>query len=737
MLRKLVFIGMLCLLLGVLSAQAQNDTDRIRIEGDRFIDPATGEAFVPRGVNYLDFVRTERGTYEDRTLATDRFEPDRVRAAFANLSAAGYNTVRFFFDQCGFGDTCIGNPAGDGLNPVYLDNLVILMTIAKQEGIYLILTANSVPEAGGYWERFVAQYDDVPPEGFTSFHENAHYLTEAGVAMHEQYWRDLMSGLAERDAPFEVMLGWSLQNEFWLFGDRPPLSLERGEVMSATGTYDMSTGDTKQQMVVDGTLHFIETLSAVVREYDPEGLVTMGFFVPDYPNETDIGGDWWVETAPILEAGALDFYDFHAYYDADLDMVLLAENFGMLGYDAKPIIMGEVGAAKAIIPSAAGAFSAQAAWIQESCAVGFDGWLHWLYYPQPEDMESFWALLDDDGLLFEAFAPHNQTDPCEPPSAPRRNIAFQADVETSDAAPEQPGAFAVDGTHRSWTAGDDAPQWIEINFDEPQSVSAIYAVVDQWPAGETLHQVTASNSEDQTVMVTIWRGVTTIDQTHSYELPAPLHGVERMRITTLESSSWPAWREINIVNGDPDAPPACILGMRRGTDIYAAPDGEVVNTVGSRQFVLADTQIEGWFRLPNGVWVLEDAVVAGAGCGDLPGPVAEAETDLGPLLPVRFQVTVPPGTEGPIYIAGTFGPTLPEWEPGALEMERITSTRWTITLEIPAEVPFEYKYTRGDWETVEKGFHCEELSNRGPYLPGDYIQFNDVVWQWRDVGECD
>ena len=49
----------------------------------------------------------------------------------------------------------------------------------------------------------------------------------------------------------------------------------------------------------------------------------------------------------------------------------------MLGYEAKPVLMGETGTGKATVASAAAALDQVRRWIADSCAVGFDGWLNW------------------------------------------------------------------------------------------------------------------------------------------------------------------------------------------------------------------------------------------------------------------------------------------------------------------------------------------------------------------------
>lgn len=49
------------------------------------------------------------------------------------------------------------------------------------------------------------------------------------------------------------------------------------------------------------------------------------------------------DTAPLLDTAPIDFWDFHAYADMDIDIFKQAENFGMVGYEDKPVLLGETG----------------------------------------------------------------------------------------------------------------------------------------------------------------------------------------------------------------------------------------------------------------------------------------------------------------------------------------------------------------------------------------------------------
>ena len=109
---------------------------------------------------------------------------------------------------------------------------------------------------------------------------------------------------------------------------------------------------------------------------------------------------------------------------------------------------------------------------------------------------------------------------------------------------------------------------------------------------------------------------------------------------------------------------------------------------------------------------------------------------------VTLSVVVPSSTPASdaIYIAGTFN----RWDPGPeqsgtdgldhdLGLTAMGDGKWKITLQLSPSDTIEYKYTRGSWETVEKGAEGEEIPNRLRDVPkGHHIQ-NDVVASWRDI----
>ncbi len=499
---------------------------RVDIVDGMFVDSASGAPFIVRGVNYF---RIEDG--RDRVVDPSYFDAGRTAADFAILAGLGFNTVRIFLDSCG----CIAKPSATGLRGDTLDVITTIIGLAADHRLELILTSNDLPDEGGY--RAIS--NRANSEQFPGY-RNTDFLTGDGHEAMRTYWDDLLAGLVERDAAFEAVLGWSILNEQWVFTDMPPLSLSTGTVATATGSYDLGDPEQRRVMVVDSIREMIAGVAEVIRSHDPYGLVTMGFFTPQFPNPTGIGGTWHVDTAPLVVDSELDFFDFHAYPGQEISIEQMAENFGV-GND-KPVVMGEVGAFVDLYPTAEEAALAVQDWIARSCAVGFDGWVYWGYLRAPL-ADATWALTDSD-LIQEALAPNNQPDPCVP-TLTDPDLAAGRTASASQFLPEEPPERAVDGSpDTQWSSGADAPQWIEIDVGGV-TVGRVRLTVSQWPAGRTVHEVGVLTGGNLQVVHT-FDGETAFGDVLEVIFDEPIPEVEAIRITTLLSPSWAAWSEIEM-----------------------------------------------------------------------------------------------------------------------------------------------------------------------------------------------
>jgi len=517
----------------------------IQVDGDRFVDSRTGAAFPVRGVNYFRIVPAGGGL-QDRFLSPAVFDATVVHRDFATLAEHGYTTVRIFLDSCAGGPDCIAVPNGSGLNPAYLDVIAQTLAIAKDTGVFLLLTSNDTPDDGGY-----PAIANLGNSEFFPGYRNTAFLTTAGADAAAEYWDDLLSGLVERRAAFEAVLAWSILNEQWVFNKQPPLSLREGTVAGADGrSYEMSSAGQRRRLVLAGVRHYIDTVAEAIRRHDPHGLVTMGFFAPQFPNPTTIGGEWYVDTAPLLTTTDLDFFDFHAYPGSDIGIAEIAENFGILEFDRKPVVMGEVGTFIDRYDSVEAAGIATQAWIADSCDVGFDGWLYWGFLRAPEAIgDATWGLTDADGYLLEALSTQRWPDSCTP-TLIDPNLARDRPVRVSRALPAEPGSAAVDGNPGTqWGAGTHAPQWIEVSLAEPATVAGIRLLAAQFPAGRTVHEVAIRIGNGALRVVHTFSGNTAAGDVLETTFDEPIENLTDVRITTRTSPSWVAWGEVEVLAG--------------------------------------------------------------------------------------------------------------------------------------------------------------------------------------------
>jgi alpha-amylase/alpha-mannosidase (GH57 family) len=124
--------------------------------------------------------------------------------------------------------------------------------------------------------------------------------------------------------------------------------------------------------------------------------------------------------------------------------------------------------------------------------------------------------------------------------------------------------------------------------------------------------------------------------------------------------------------------------------------------------------------------IIEDEVKSWA---DIPAEI-KTKAQPGEKAKVTFVVTLPNNTPSSdnIYIVGNFN----EWDPGQLTMSR-EGNKATFILETEVGKRLEYKYTRGNWDTVEKDENGEEIPNRVVIVEDIEQTQNDTVASWRDI----
>jgi hypothetical protein len=101
---------------------------------------------------------------------------------------------------------------------------------------------------------------------------------------------------------------------------------------------------------------------------------------------------------------------------------------------------------------------------------------------------------------------------------------------------------------------------------------------------------------------------------------------------------------------------------------------------------------------------------------------------------IELTVELPASTPGSDVIY--FASSLDGWVSNARPLTRVSPTLATLTLTVPENQSWQYKFTRGDWTTVEKDAACNELPNRERIALGDHDgrqYLVDTVASWVDL----
>lgn len=104
---------------------------------------------------------------------------------------------------------------------------------------------------------------------------------------------------------------------------------------------------------------------------------------------------------------------------------------------------------------------------------------------------------------------------------------------------------------------------------------------------------------------------------------------------------------------------------------------------------------------------------------------------------VTFVVRVPASTPAGsvVWLSGD-RPELGNWNGAGLRLAPAADGTWSATLPLPAGAAFEYKVTRGAWETVEKDAGGGEIANRRGVASGRADTLRITVGAWRDQTEA-
>jgi hypothetical protein len=128
------------------------------------------------------------------------------------------------------------------------------------------------------------------------------------------------------------------------------------------------------------------------------------------------------------------------------------------------------------------------------------------------------------------------------------NLALDATATASSQLIGSEAARAVDGDADTiWSAGGGPPAWIEIDLGAAKQVGEVRLLTSQTPAGDTHHQVSCAAGPGAALVLLADLVGPTADLEQLEVTPESPATCRFIRIDTLSTPSWVAWREIEVL----------------------------------------------------------------------------------------------------------------------------------------------------------------------------------------------
>ena len=127
------------------------------------------------------------------------------------------------------------------------------------------------------------------------------------------------------------------------------------------------------------------------------------------------------------------------------------------------------------------------------------------------------------------------------PSGPEAPATASAEIAGA------PASHAADGDlETSWNSGQNAEQWILLDLGAPRTLARLRLHVAQDPAGTTHHQIWVGGDPGNLALIHEFQGLTTDRDVLEFIPTSPLADIRFVKVITLQSPSWVAWREIEV-----------------------------------------------------------------------------------------------------------------------------------------------------------------------------------------------
>ncbi|MDH3942803.1 MAG: amidohydrolase family protein [Anaerolineae bacterium] len=132
------------------------------------------------------------------------------------------------------------------------------------------------------------------------------------------------------------------------------------------------------------------------------------------------------------------------------------------------------------------------------------------------------------------------------------NLALEKDVIASNSLPDNPAAMAVDGYagpegDNWWSSGYGPEQWIEIDLGADSTITSLRMLTSQDPPGKVAHEIWGRGASGSYYLLDTLTAESRDNEWLSFTPAEPWEGIQFVKIVTVESPSWVAWREIEVM----------------------------------------------------------------------------------------------------------------------------------------------------------------------------------------------
>jgi len=389
---------------------------RKQLDHYEFYEKDSGNRFVPQGINWVRLAKSEDKWPANISFSEDFYpaHSQEISSALQKMGKLGYNIVRVRIDAKGI----TGPQERVELNAKYINNLIDFIRVANQQGLYVLLTGQWMPD--NYYQ--VANIGPASKANDQATGINQLLLSKSLIHAFAQYESDLVR-MIKANTPELVsgIFAFDLWNEQSFSAKDLPFSKVNGTFISDDGKkYDLSQPDSRQQLADDATIEWVNSVTSAIKDVEPEMLVTSSVFTPlevkrkGYDGVYVSGSAWGDWRQPFrlktLENTKLDYLQIHPYphaSDYQIGPDLESLEFATLR-KAKPVIIGEFGAHKKDFPDIATASSTMKSFLLQACSRGMAGWLFWSWDTYQQNRKNdLWNMTDSNSAIAETLSPRD------------------------------------------------------------------------------------------------------------------------------------------------------------------------------------------------------------------------------------------------------------------------------------------------------------------------------------------